>query len=245
MEATQMYSPLLARYEEKYEDRPRMEILGLLDMPFRSVLEIGCGAGATGRVIKQQYPGVMYYGVEIDRDAAAEARKVLDHVVTCDVEAFTLEDVGIPRQGIDVVILADVLEHLYDPWKLLRSLHTQLRPGGAVVASIPNTQNIRMVQNLVNGFWSYGNQGLLDATHIRFFTLIEIGKMFTGSGYQIDQLVSTCDADMPTTGPWPRDLSFGKVTFHGVTMEDVQQLYTFQYLVRGRLRPANGKGGMV
>lgn len=245
MDAAQMYSPLLARYEEKYDDRPRMEIMGLLDIPFRTVLEIGCGAGATGRFIKQQHPEVIYYGVEIDRDAAGEARKVLDHVVTCDVEAFTLEDVGIPRQGIDVVILADVLEHLYDPWKLLRSLHAHLRPGGAVVASIPNTQNVRMVQNLVNGFWTYGSQGLLDATHVRFFTLIEIGKMFTGSGYQIDQLVSSCDADMPTAGPWPRDLSFGKVTFHGMTVEDVQQLYTFQYLVRGRVRPANGKGGMV
>ena len=243
MTTVQTYSPLIARYEEKYEDRPRMELLGLLDMPFRTVLEIGCGGGATGKMIKQQYPGTTYIGVEIDREAAGEARKVLDHVVTCDVERFTLEDAGIPLQEVDLVILADVLEHLYDPWKLLRSLHAHLRPEGAVVASIPNAQNVRLLQNLVNGFWTYGNQGLLDATHIRFFTMIEIGRMFTGSGYLIDQLISSCDADMPSGGTWPRDLTLGKVTLHGVTLEDLQQLYTFQYLVRARRQSANGTGG--
>ena len=95
----------------------------------------------------------------------------------------------------------------------------------------------------MNGFWTYGNQGLLDATHIRFFTMIEIGRMFTGSGYLIDQLISSCDADMPSGGTWPRDLTLGKVTLHGVTLEDLQQLYTFQYLVRARRQSANGTGG--
>jgi 2-polyprenyl-3-methyl-5-hydroxy-6-metoxy-1,4-benzoquinol methylase len=245
MTTTQTYSPLLARYEEKYEDRPRMELLGLLDMPFRTVLEIGCGGGATGHVIKQKYPGTTYIGMEIDREAAGQARKVLDHVITCDVEKMSLEDAGIPLGEIDLVIFADVLEHLYDPWKVLRSLHAHLRPGAAVVASIPNAQNVRLIQNLVNGFWTYGNQGLLDATHIRFFTMIEIGRMFTGSGYLIDQLISSCDADMPKGGPWPRDLTLGKITLHGVTEEDIQQLYTFQYLVRARCQSTNGKGGMA
>jgi O-antigen biosynthesis protein len=245
MATTKTFSPLLARYEEKYEDRPRMELMGLIDVPFQTVLEIGCGAGATGRVIKQQHPGTTYIGVEIDREAACEARKVLDHVVTCDVERFSLEDAGIPLNEIDLVIFADVLEHLYDPWKLLRSLHAHLRPDGAIVASIPNVQNIRLLQNLMNGFWTYGNQGLLDATHIRFFTLVEIGKMFTGSGYLIDKLISSCDADVPQEGPWPRDLTFGKMMLRGVTLEDVQQLYTFQYLVRARRQPEMVKGGTV
>ncbi len=245
MTTVKTFSPLLARYEEKYEDRPRVELLGLLDLPFRTVLEIGCGAGATGRMIKQQHPDVTYIGVEIDRVAATEARKVLDHVVTCDVERFSLEDAGIPMQEVDLVIFADVLEHLYDPWKLLRSVRPHLRPDGAVVASIPNAQNVRLLQNLVNGFWTYGNQGLLDATHIRFFTLIEIGKMFTGSGYLIDKLISSCDADVPQGGPWPRDLTLGKMTLRGMTEEDVQQLYTFQYLVRARPQAANDQGGQA
>jgi O-antigen biosynthesis protein len=245
MATTKQHSPLLARYEEKYEDRPRMELIALLDVPFQTVLEIGCGAGATGRVIKEQHPGTTYIGVEIDREAASEARKVLDHVVTCDVERFSLADAGIPLNEIDLVIFADVLEHLYDPWKVLRSLHPHLRPDGAVVASIPNVQNIRLLQNLVNGFWTYGNQGLLDATHIRFFTLIEIGRMFTGSGYLIDKLISSCDADIPHEGPWPRDLTFGKMMLRGMTLEDVQQLYTFQYLVRARRQPDMAKGDTV
>ena len=242
MVPSQTSSPLQTRYEEKYEDRPRMELMGLLDFPFRDVLEIGCGGGATGEVIKRDHPDVTYCGVEIDANAAAHARRVLDRVVRGDIERMSLEDYDIPRNGFDLIILADVLEHLYDPWKVMRMLRDYLRPGGLVVASIPNTQNIRLVQGLVNGFWTYAQAGLLDATHIRFFTLVEIGRLFSGSGYMIDQLISSCDADMPTAGPWPRDLEWGKLVLRGLTREDVQQLYTFQYLVRARRTPDNGKG---
>ncbi|MCC6396859.1 MAG: class I SAM-dependent methyltransferase [Bacteroidetes bacterium] len=242
MEPTQVFSPLLTRYDEKYEDRPRMELMGLLDFPFRDVLEIGCGGGATGGVIKRDHPEVTYYGVEIDADAAGQARRVLDRVLRGDIESMSLEDYAIPRSAFDLIILADVLEHLYDPWKVLRTLRDYLRPGGVVVASIPNAQNIRLVQSLVNGFWTYAQRGLLDATHIRFFTLVEIGRLFSGSGFMIDQLISSCDADMPTAGPWPRDLEWGKLALRGLTREDVQQLYTFQYLVRARRTSDNGKG---
>ncbi len=242
METTQIFSPLLARYEEKYADNPRMELMGLLDFPFRDVLEIGCGGGATGAAIKREHHAVKYFGVELDPDAVTSARRVLDRVVRGDIERMSLEDYDIPKQGFDLIIIADVLEHLYDPWKVLRMLREYLRPGGAVVASIPNTQNIRLVRNLVQGFWTYSEHGLLDATHIRFFTLTEIGKLFNGSGFVIDQLISSCDAEMPAAGPWPRDLEFGRMVLRGQTRDEAQQLFTFQYLVRARRSSENGKG---
>ncbi len=242
MDEVQVFSPLETRYEEKYADRPRMDLSGLLDFPFQDVLEIGCGAGATGAAIKHQRADVVYTGVERDPAAAADARHVLDRVITVDIEHVDLEHIDLRPRSFDLILCADVLEHLYDPWKVVQQLRGLLRNDGRLVASIPNSQNIRLVQNLLNGHWTYSAHGLLDATHIRFFTLNEIGRLFVGNGYVIEQLISSCDADMPQAGPWPRDLDLGRVLLRNLTRDDMQQLFTFQYLVRARRTGSNGKG---
>ncbi len=234
------FSPLHSGYGEKYQDRPRYDVIGLLEFPFRTVLEIGCGCGATGQAIKQQFPGVTYYGVELDPTAAASARTVLDRVITGNIEQMDLEHYDIRRNMFDVIICADVLEHLYDPWKVVGMFHRYLRPGGRILASIPNVQNVRILHNLVMERWTYSNSGLLDATHIRFFTLHEIGQLFVNNGYAVEQVISTCDNDMPTGGPWPRDLDLGKMVVKQVTAEDVQRLFTFQYLIRVHTTVAGG-----
>jgi 2-polyprenyl-3-methyl-5-hydroxy-6-metoxy-1,4-benzoquinol methylase len=234
MTGTPRYSPLHADYEEKYQDRPRMDVIGLLQAPFHDVLELGCGAGATGKEVKRQHPGVMYVGIELDPQAAAEARLALDHVLTCNIEQTDLVNCGIRKHSFDVIICADVLEHLYDPWTVVSSLHDFLKPGGKVIASIPNVQNVRLLQNLVAGRWAYTSQGLLDATHIRFFTLQEIGEMFVKNGFLMEQIISSCDADMPAGGSWPRDVDLGRIVIKNVTTEHLQQLYTFQYLIRAQ-----------
>lgn len=236
-------SPLDARYEEKYQDRPRMDLMGLLDFPFQSVLEVGCGSGATARAIKERVSSITYLGIEMDQQAADEARTGMDRVLTGDIEKMNLDHYDIRRNSIDLVIFADVLEHLYDPWKVLRMLHPYLRADGRIIASIPNIQNIRVIQNLIKGFWTYANMGLLDATHIRFFTLAEIGKLFAGSGYATEQMVSVLNVEFPREGSWPRDLDLGNVLLRNVTQDQAQQLFTFQYLIRARKHPANGNGG--
>lgn len=234
------FSPLSTRYEQKYQDRPRLEVIGMLDFPFQSVLEIGCSTGATGRAVKQQFPGVTYCAVEIDPVAAGEARQVLDRVITGDIERMDLEHYDLRPRAFDVIICADVLEHLYDPWKTVQAFHRLLHPGGKVIASIPNVQNARVLHNVAAGRWTYTDQGLLDATHIRFFTLYEIGQMFVRNGYDIEQVISSCDSDMPTSGPWPRDIDLGKLILKQVTEEEVHQIFTFQYLVRVRSTMARG-----
>lgn len=231
MSTVQSFSPLTADYEKKYQDRPRQEVVALLDFPFRNVLEIGCGSGATGMAVKQQFPGVFYCGVELDPVAAEHARRVLDRVVTGDIERMDLAHYDLTRSLFDVIVCADILEHLYDPWSVVQKLHHWLAPGGHIVASIPNVQNARLLHNLVAGRWTYTDQGLLDATHIRFFTLHDIGQMFVRNGYEVEKVISSCDPDMPTSGPWPRDVDLGKVVLKHVTQEEVQQIFTFQYLV--------------
>jgi O-antigen biosynthesis protein len=241
MTPSPQFSPLHTDYGVKYQDRPRNDVIEMLTFPFRNVLEIGCGAGATGKEIKRLHPAATYYGIEIDEAAAVEARAALDCVITGNVERMNLEHAGIRKQMFDVVICADVLEHLYDPWSLVSSLHDYLVPGGRIVASIPNIQNIRVVRNLIGGRWTYTNQGLLDATHIRFFTLREIGEMFVKNNYFVEEIISSVDADMPADGPWPRSLDLGTMVFRDLTLEHLQQLYTFQYLVR--VRSTAGTGG--
>jgi len=240
MNGIPMFSPLQADYGEKYQDRPRLDVMGLLEFPFRSVLEIGCGCGATGQAVKQKFPGVTYYGVELDPVAAASARTVLDRVITGNIEQMDLEHYDVRRNMFDVIVCADVLEHLYDPWKAVGMFHRYLNSGGRVVASIPNVQNARLLRGLAGGRWTYSDQGLLDATHIRFFTLHEIGQLFVRNGYAVEHVMSICDADMPTGGPWPRDVDLGRMVVKQVTAEDVQQLFTFQYLIRVRSTVAGG-----
>jgi 2-polyprenyl-3-methyl-5-hydroxy-6-metoxy-1,4-benzoquinol methylase len=234
------FSPLQTDYGEKYQDRPRLDVVGLLEPPFQSVLEIGCGSGATGQAVKQKFPGVTYFGVELDPVSAASARTVLDRVITGDIEQIDLGHHDVLQNMFDVIICADVLEHLYDPWNVVGTLHRYLRPGGRVIASIPNVQNARVLDNLVGGRWTYCGQGLLDATHIRFFTLHEIRQMFINNGYVVEQMVSSCDADMPTGGPWPRDIDLGRLIVKQATADHVQQLFTFQYLLRARAIVAAG-----
>ena len=219
-----------------------MDLIGLLDFPFRTVLEVGCGSGATARAIKERISPITYLGIEVDQAAAAEARNSIDRVLTGDIETMNFDHYDIRRNSIDLVIFADVLEHLYDPWKVLQMLHPYLRADGRVVASIPNIQNIRAIQNLINGHWSYTDMGLLDATHIRFFTLAEIGKLFSVSGYAAEHIISTLNVEFPRGESWPRDLDFGNVLLRNVSQDQAQQLFTFQYLIRARKSPLNGNG---
>jgi SAM-dependent methyltransferase len=240
MNGPSSFSPLHVDYNDKYGNLPRMDILGLLDFRFGSILEIGCGGGATGQVVKQKYPGVTYCGVEKDAAAAANARVVLDGVVTGNIEEMDLEHYDIRSHSFDVIICADVLEHLYDPWRALQTFHRYLQPDGRVVATIPNVQNVQVLRDLAGGRWTYKGSGLLDATHIRFFTLYEIRQLFGRNGYTVEQVLGKYDADMPTGGPWPRDIDLGTMILKQVTAEDVQQLFTFQYLIRARSTAAGG-----
>ena len=234
------FSPLQPNHREKYQDRPRGDVIGLLDFPFQRVLEIGCGCGATGAAIKQRYPGVYYCGIELDRDAAQDARHVLDHVATGDIEQMDPECYGIRKHSFDVVICADVLEHLYDPWKVVANFHEYLMSGGRVIASIPNVQNIRLIHNLLMGAWTYTGQGFLDATHIRFFTILEIGQMFVRNGYTVEKVLSVFDANIPAGGDFPRDIDLGKVVIKQATPDDLQKLYAFQYIIRVRRNEIGG-----
>ena len=133
------------------------------------VLEIGCGAGSTLGWLRQTGVASETIGVEIVEAAATQARAFADKVHCLD---FERHDLPAGHGQFDVILCLDVLEHMVDPWKVVDRLVTgYLKPGGTLVASLPNIQHYSVVLPLLfKGKWRYEDEGLLDRTHLRFFT---------------------------------------------------------------------------
>ena len=126
-------------------------------------------------------------GIEVDAEAAAEARQVLARVIEGDVEAMDL-GAELADARFDVILCADVLEHLRAPARVLGALRRYLAPGGCVVASIPNVAHAAVIAELLIGRFSYRPLGLLDEGHLRFFTRDSINEMFEHAGFEIEHL---------------------------------------------------------
>lgn len=175
-------------YEDKetaYFQTPRREMLAFIPAGVTSILEIGCGTGAFGALAKRQL-GCRYVGVELFESAAAEARPRLDEVHVLDVQTSELP---FSPAAFDCLVCNDVLEHLVDPWAVLKTLKTFVRPGGFIVSSIPNVRFSEVVKDLVfRKRWEYRDQGVLDRTHLRFFTEHSIRALMESAGAEVVQL---------------------------------------------------------
>ena len=176
-------------YEEKsdaYFDFPRTEIAPLLPDRMDRVLEIGCGAGATMKWIRSHHTVQNAVGIEMVPEMAKRAASVFDSILSGNVETMDL-----PEGRFDLIIALDVLEHLVDPWSVVRRLHVLLSPGGMIVASIPNIGHFSVAGPLLSrGRWNYAEDGLLDRTHLRFFTRQTAVDLLTCSGLVADKIVT-------------------------------------------------------
>lgn len=168
-----------------YFSQTRTEMLEVIPLQARRVLEIGCGNGSFGERLKTER-NVEVWGIERDRTAVAMARAKLDRVIEGDVleELTRLAD-----ERFDCVICNDVLEHLVDPYSVLTAIKSLLNPTGLVVCSIPNIRYFRnFFAFVVKGDWHYEESGIMDKTHLRFFTRKSILDTFIALGYSIEQL---------------------------------------------------------
>ena len=223
-------SPLKSGCIAEYGDNPRTELIDLIQEAPGQILEIGCGSGATGMAIKQKFPDVTYIGLDTDKVATDIARTRLDRVIVSDIEKVHLDSFGLKKEDFDLIICADILEHLYDPWKILFDLRDYLTPDGKILASIPNVQYINHIINFLHGNWKYDDNGLLDVTHIRFFTLNEIAKMFAGTGYNIIHCSGATNPKL-NSDKWPNDFDFGKFVLKNVTREEAVRFSIDQYFI--------------
>jgi cyclopropane fatty-acyl-phospholipid synthase-like methyltransferase len=159
-------------------------LLSLMPPDARTVVEVGCSSGALAREYKRINGNCRYLGVEVMSQYAPLARRFCDRVHELDIEAV---DDAFLRQSLpgDCWVFADVLEHLIDPWALLKRLRGVMPADGCVVACIPNAQHWSVQARLNCGIFRYEEMGLLDRTHLRWFTRITVIEMFQQAGFKI------------------------------------------------------------
>ncbi|MEI7973973.1 MAG: bifunctional glycosyltransferase/class I SAM-dependent methyltransferase, partial [Bdellovibrio sp.] len=174
-------SPKAAKYFVEF----REEILPLIPEKSSRVLDLGCGSGETSGHLKKLKKFDWVCGVENSPEAAAIARVKLDQVLVGNIEAM---DFPFQPESFDLILALDILEHLVDPWSVVQKLKDLLRPDGVLVVSLPNVRHYHILIPLIfRGDWRYSQEGLLDSTHIRFFTKKTAMKMFLKAGFALEK----------------------------------------------------------
>ena len=152
----------------------------------RRVLELGPAAGHFTKVLVDN--GCRVVAVEIDETAADIVASLAERVVVGDLSDPEVVAAAIDDEGFDVVVAGDVLEHLPDPLRVLRACCAGLKPGGSVVLSLPNIAHADVKLQLLRGRFPYRDTGLLDRTHLHFFTLESIEELVRDAGLQLTDL---------------------------------------------------------
>lgn len=164
-----------------YND-PYMLAFGMIK-PGSNVLDLGCSDGSFAKVLKEEL-NCKVWGVEVNKQTGEKAQEVCEEVIFADLDETNLS-VVFPDQHFDVVTCLDVLEHLKDPVRILTSIKSLIGSEGYVIASIPNIAHISVRLSLLRGQFSYSDFGLLDKTHLKFFTKDSVYDLFEQAGYEI------------------------------------------------------------
>jgi SAM-dependent methyltransferase len=234
-----------ALYRDKqrgYFNYPRLDLLQMLPAGAGlRLLELGAGDGATLRAAKAR--GIASYtvgidivdpaagggGGEIDGVDGVDRVDRVDRFVVGNVEAM---DLDLPLDHFDAVLCADVLEHLIDPWDVVRRLARHLRPGGIFLSSIPNLRNHRALAPIVlRGDFHYAEAGLLDRSHLRFFCRRNIRELFVQAGLVVEAM----ETNMGAYGLRHRAINF-------LTAGLLREFFVLQYRTRAR-RPGAAAAG--
>jgi len=202
----------------------RDDILRLIPGEARKILDVGCSIGGLGEQIKQKIRSeVEVVGIELDEQMAKVAKEKLDQVIIRDVERINLADHLAPNY-FDCIIFADILEHLENPWDVLKNVKSFLNNEGIIIASIPNVRHYTTIINLViKGYWPYRERGIHDKSHLRFFALKNIRDMFQNAGFKIVRIERNYRV-IESPHWWNR---FSKY----FALPPFKELLTFQYLI--------------
>jgi 2-polyprenyl-3-methyl-5-hydroxy-6-metoxy-1,4-benzoquinol methylase len=152
----------------------------------KKVLDLGCNTGLLGEALIKNKECIVY-GADYSNEAIKIAKTKLNKAVVCDLE----KSIPFKNEQFDAIVLADILEHLRYPEELLKKIKILLKEKGVIIASIPNVANIHIRFHLLFGNWNYKKSGILDRTHLRFFTEKTIKKLFLDSNYEILEIDST------------------------------------------------------
>ncbi len=174
-----------AKTEEYFKNARHDYVAALPVNPKAAILELGCGSGATGALALRNGKAGNYIGIELFAPVAFQAQSVLTTVHTGDIETM-----GLPYEPetFDVLICSEVLEHLRDPQAVLGRLVKLLKADGIFCASVPNLANWRILFDLICGEFQYTESGLMDRTHLRWFTPKSFRRLCESSGICVDSI---------------------------------------------------------
>lgn len=188
----------------------------LVDREPQVVIDISVTGSGTVQALKAKYPHARYLSAAPD--------DFTEHAPAIEWPA-------------DVVVLEDVLERMYDPWRFLQLLHPLVAAGGRIVASIPNARNFSFLSSMVQGAWEYGESGQRDKGRLRFFTRKTIGELFSQTGYAVRRIEPVYDPAV-SVPQVPQGASFdvnaGPFVLKSVTARDADELRTLEFLVEAR-----------
>jgi len=211
-------------------DQHNPDLLRLMPRDLKRVVEVGCSRGALARAYAGVNPGCEYVGIEIDPEFAAHAQAFCTSVICGDIEQ--LGDAAFASLfPADAWIFGDALEHLRDPWALLSRIRGRLQPDARIVACIPNAQHWSVQARLNCGEFRYEDLGLMDRTHLRWFTRITIIELFQSTGYRIVEALPRI-ADEPDRAKWlPSIRAMAAATGADPQVAEKDAL-AFQYVVK-------------
>lgn len=192
----------------------------------KRVLEVGCATGYMSKILTEK--GCRVVGVELDQDMASRAKEYCEDVIVGDIESLDLAET-LGKGSFEVVVFGDVLEHLRDPKETLLRIRSLLVPEGFVVASIPNVAHGSVRLSLLQGRFDYQPLGLLDDTHLRFFTKDSIEKLFRDAGYVVVQMERT------TAGVFESEIELSLEEFPSEilrSIEEAPESTTYQFVVK-------------
>jgi 2-polyprenyl-3-methyl-5-hydroxy-6-metoxy-1,4-benzoquinol methylase len=207
------------------------DLLNCIPANQRKIIDVGCMSGALAREYKKNNPNCVYIGIDIDPAYANIAKQHCDFTAAFDIESMGSEFYR-QHADTDCWVFGDVLEHLKDPWKVLSEIRQSTNLHASVVACLPNAQNWSIIAKLALGDFRYEEKGLLDKTHLRWFTRQTIIELFESTGYRIEEMKSRTFEDPKTENPI--HLLIGKIAQlygHNASIS-IADSKAFQYVLR-------------
>lgn len=238
---TTLTPPLATSSSAEVAERPLMaqtpahsivnhDLLGLMPVTAQRVVEVGCMHGALAQAYRQRNPGVHYTGIDIDPDYAHVAATHCHRSLAADIERLSEADFDTLFPS-DCWVFGDCLEHLRNPWSLLRRIRERIDPAGTLLVCLPNAQHWSVQMRLASGRFHYEDSGLLDRTHLRWFTRLTMIEMFTQAGWRIEQGMSR---SLPQPAPDALMAALRQVAMIGGAdpVQATADANAFQYLFR-------------
>lgn len=192
-----------------------------------NILEVGCACGATLLKLKYLYPNSNLYGIEFDEKPA----DIANHFAQVDTYDIESTELNYDENFFDYIIFGDVLEHLKDPAKVVTNMKRYLKKSGSLIISLPNIMHYSVIFSLLNGNFTYGDAGILDKTHLKFFTKNEIISMLTNAGYNIETMKMKIVDENEEANKKIDEIM--KLSF--VTSSEKEEFKTYQYIVKAKM----------